>query len=175
MKATKIILLFLVFFFVACGYKPSAKFARNVLGEKVSTFIVIQKENPENAVIIKDAIDIALIDIFHASLVSRNESDSHLIITVLKPTYSPIQYDENGFVIAYRMKVTLQIKRYSAGEEKIYTTSGFYDFAIEPNAIITDQQRFNAIKNAASKAIVSFIAQVSSEGAIKGENEDADK
>ena len=166
MKATKIILIFLVFFFVACGYKPSAKFARETLGEKVSTFVIISQEDPENSVLVKDAVDTAIIDTFHASLTDKAHSDSHLVIKVSNPSYSPVQYDENGFVIAYRMKITLNIKRYSKGNVKLYSTQGYYDFAVEPNAvIITDQQRFNAIRFAAQKAIVAFIAQVSAEGA----------
>jgi hypothetical protein len=166
MKATKILVLFLVFFFVACGYKPSAKFARSSIGEKVSTFVVISQEDPQNSVLVKDAIDLAIIDSFHSSLTDKSKSDSHLVITVSNPSYSPVQYDENGFVTAYRMKITLGIKRYKNGEVKSYTTTGYYDFAVDPKAvIITDQQRFNAIRYAAQKAIVAFISQISAEGA----------
>jgi len=41
---------------------------------------------------------------------------------------------------------------------------GNYDFAIEPNAVITDQERFDAINFSAQKAINSFIAQIAAEG-----------
>jgi len=161
----KAFFLFLLLLFASCGYKPSAKYARAVLGEKVSTSVVISQEDPENSVLVKDAIDAAIIDVFHASLTDRAHSNSHLVIALSKPSYTPIQYDENGFVVAYRMSVVLRIKRYHNGKVKNYTARGYYDFAVEPNAVVTDQQRFEAIRFAAQKAIVAFVAQISSQGA----------
>jgi len=163
MKTLQTLLLSLLLIaFVGCGYRPSAKYARETLGEKVSTFIVISKEDPENSVLVKDAVDAALIDTFHTQLTTRDKSDSHLVISISNPTYSPIQYDQNGFVTAYRMNITLYITQYKNGKSRKYSSNGSYDFAIEPNAVISDQQRFNAIRYAAKKAIVSFVAQVSS-------------
>jgi len=164
MKWQKALLVFLVLFFASCGYKPSAKYARDILGEKVSTFVIISKEDPENSVLIKDAIDTAIIDVFHASLTDKAHSTSHLIISVSTPSYSPIQYDQNGFVIAYRMTITLNINRYTHGKSTPYTAKGYYDFAVTPNAVITDQQRFDAIRYSANKAFVAFVAQISAEG-----------
>ena len=47
---------------------------------------------------------------------------------------------------------------------KRYNAVGNYDFTISPNAIITDQQRFDAIAKSATKALDSFVAQVAAEG-----------
>ncbi|NPA65927.1 MAG: hypothetical protein GXO11_03500 [Epsilonproteobacteria bacterium] len=150
--------------FLGCGYKPSAKYARDVTGDKISTSIKISAADPENSVLIKDAIDVAVIDTFHASLTDRYHSTTHLDISVSNPHYSPIQYDANGFIIAYRMMVQLYITAYKDGKAKKYKTSGFYDFSVQPNAIITDQQRFEAIRYAAQKAISGFLTQVSADG-----------
>ncbi len=160
----KVFLMLFVLLFASCGYKPSAKYAREVLGQKVSTSVVISQQDPENSVLVKDAVDAALINVFHTSLTDKAHSDTHLIITLSAPFYTPIQYDKNGFVVAYRMQVLLGIKRYHKGQEKRYTAKGYYDFAVEPNAVVTDQQRFDAIRNAAQKAIVAFVAQISSQG-----------
>jgi hypothetical protein len=62
----------------ACGYTPSSKFAREVVGEKISTSVVISAQDPENTVIIKDAVDGAILEVFHASLTSRSLSQTHL-------------------------------------------------------------------------------------------------
>lgn len=162
----RVLLLFLLLVVVGgCGYAPSAKFSRNTLGEKISTSVIISAEDPQNTVVIKDAVDRAIIEVFQASLVSRELSDTHLVLKMGKPTYSPIVYDENGFVISYRMSVVLNIVKNSDGLSKNYNTKGFYDFSVAPNAIVTDQDRFDAIGFAAQRAIQSFIAQVSAEGA----------
>ena len=149
---------------VGCGYKPSSKYAREVVGEKISTSVVISAQDPENTVIIKDAVDAAIIEVFHSSLVSRKYATTHLTLSISPPTYSPIQYNSDGYIIAYRANINLGIIRETDGKKKKYSAHGTYDFNIEPNAVITDQERFNAIKYSSAKAIASFVAQISAEG-----------
>jgi hypothetical protein len=164
--AKKVVVLVLISLMIsACGYQPSSKFARSVVGEKISTSVVISAQDPENTVIIKDAVDEAIIEVFHASLTSRELSDTHLTLSIGNPSYSPVQYDSNGFIIGYRTSMSLNIKRYKNGKTKNYTTKGTYDFSISPNAVITDKERFDAIKYSSEKAIKAFLAQVSAEGA----------
>ncbi|WP_457747324.1 LPS assembly lipoprotein LptE [Sulfurimonas sp.] len=148
----------------SCGYKPSSKYARNVVGERVSTSVIISAQDPENTVIIKDAVDSAIIEIFHTSLTKKKNSDTHLTFSITEPTYTPIQYNQDGFVIAYRATITLKVKRETKDTIKQYAAKGTYDFSVVPNAVITDQERFDAIRFSAQKAISSFIAQVSAEG-----------
>jgi hypothetical protein len=160
----------------SCGYIPSAKHSRTVVGESISTSVIISSVDPENSVIIKDGIDSAINEIFHTSLVSKKYSNTHLTIRMSNPSYAPIQYDEDGFIVSYRTKVLLRISRNTKGKDtKNYTVSGTFDFSITPNAIISDKQRFDAINFSSSKAIKSFVSQVSAEGArIKKELESKD-
>ena len=162
LKVTAFVLALLLL--SACGYKPSAKYSREVVGERISTSVVISAQDPENTVIIKDAVDSAIVEVFHGSLTSRNYSDTHLNLRISPPSYTPIQYNSDGYIVAYRATITLGILRETAGVKKNYTTRGTYDFAIVPNAVITDQERFDAIRFSATKAISSFVAQVSAEG-----------
>ncbi len=149
----------------SCGYKPSSKYAREILGNKISTSIVISQTNPENSVIVKDAVDRAIIEVFHASLVKKRYSTTHLVINMSIPSYAPLQYDNNGFIISYRATITLKISRESKDLKKNYTSKGTYDFSVLPNSVLTDQERFDAIKFSSFKAISAFVAQVSAEGA----------
>lgn len=163
---TKVVLiLVLVTLVTACGYRPSSKFSRELLGNKISTEVVISSQNPENTVLIKDAVDSAIVETMQSSLVDKKNSQTHLKITMNTPGYTPIQYDQNGYVIGYRMSVILKIIKYKDGQSKTYNSKGSYDFSVTPNAIITDQERFEAIRFAAAKAINSFIARLSAEGA----------
>jgi len=152
-----------------CGYKPSSKYSRKVIGEKVSTKVIISAQDPENTVLIKDAVDRAIIETFRASLVDQKYATTHLTFSISEPRYTPIQYNGDGFVIAYRATVVLHIERETSEVKKKYNARGNYDFTIAPNAVITDQERFNAIKYSTQKAIASFIAQVSAEGSRVGE------
>jgi hypothetical protein len=161
------VLAFVLFGILACGYKPSAKFSREVVGERISTDVVISAQDPENTVIIKDAVDAAIVKVFHASLTPRASSQTHLQLSILNPSYAPIQYNSEGYVIGYRTTITLNIMKYHGGLSKRYIAKGTYDFSIQPNAIISDQERFEAIKFSSEKAIRAFLAQISAEGTRK--------
>lgn len=160
-----LLLIFITVSIVSCGYKPSSKYARKVLGNKISTSVIISQTDPENSVLIKDAVDRAMIEVFHASLVQRRYSNTHLVLSMSTPVYTPLQYDNDGFIISYRATITLKIRRQTSDLQKNYTTVGTYDFSVVPNAVLTEQERFDAIKFSSFKAITGFIAQVSAEGA----------
>ena len=157
-------LLMLILFLGACGYKPSSKYARSVIGSKIYTHVTISALDPQNTVLIKDAVDSAIVEIFHASLTDKAHADTTLNFSLTPPSYSPIQYNADGYIVAYRAKIVLKIARESKNIKKSYTATGTYDFSVVPNAVITDQERFDAIKFSAIKAISSFVAQVSAEG-----------
>ena len=163
--------LILTLVLVGCGYRPSSKFAHDVVGDKVSTEIKISMVDPENTVIIKDALNSAVITRFKSSLVDKSHADTHLDIKLRRVNFVPLKYDANGYIIAYRTKIVLDILRTSSTLVKRYNVKGVYDFKIEPNAIISDQARFNAIEQSASKALESFIARIAAEGVHKNEKE----
>ena len=148
-----------------CGYQSANHYAKKVVGESVSTEVVVLMEDPQNTVIIKDAVDTAVITKFRSSLVSKNASKTHLKIAVESVSFTPLRYDTNGYIITYRTTVVMKTDRTTGEKNTAYRTQGLYDFAIEPNAIITDQARFEAIRQGAQKGIDSFIAQVAAEGA----------
>lgn len=161
-----VIVLITLLFINGCGYIPSAKHSRAVVGENISTSVIISLVDPENSVIIKDGVDAAIIEVFHASLTTKAFATTHLTVALSNPSYEPIQYDVDGFVVSYRTTVNLRITRSTNGEDsKDYNVRGTFDFSITPNAIISDKQRFDAIKFSSTKAIKSFVAQVSAEGA----------
>ena len=165
-RASVILILALqVGFLSGCGYLPSSKFAREVVGDKVSTQVVISGTDPQNSVLIKDAIDTAVIKSFQTSLTDKDHSKTHLVIMLKNVTYTPLEYDRNGYITGYRTVVYLQITSTHDAVVKQYDVSGNYDFSIEPNAIISDQIRYEAIQNGATKAISSFVAKVSAQGA----------
>lgn len=159
-----VLLSFIIVSMSSCGYKPSAKYAREVLGNSISTSIVVSQTDPENSVIIKDAVDQAVIEVFHSALVDKKHSTTHLTLSMSNPSYSALQYDNNGFIISYRAKISLSIIRKSKNTTKNYVASGTYDFSVVPNSVLTEQERFDAIKFSSFKAISAFVAQVSAEG-----------
>lgn len=151
-----------------CGYAPASHYAKAVVGESVSTEVVISMEDPQNTVIIKDAVDTAVITKFRTALVPKNASKTHLRISIAGVGFVPLRYDTHGYITTYRTMVSLNIDRRTDINTSRYSTVGMYDFDIEPNAIISDQARFEAIRESAQKAIDVFIAQVAAQGVELG-------
>lgn len=166
-----ILSLALIFGLLGCGYAPASHYAKNIVGESVSSEVVISMEDPQNTVLIKDAIDTAIITKFRTSLVAKSNSKTHLKFSILSVGFLPLRYDVNGYVTTYRTSVTMKIGRTSKESERVYNVIGMYDFNIEPNAIISDQARFEAIRQGAQKGIDLFVAQIAAEGSVEHSDE----
>jgi hypothetical protein len=159
------VVLILAVLISGCGYAPASYYAKNVMGDSVSTEVVISMEDPQNTVIIKDAVDMAVITKFRTALVSKSVSKTHLKVAIQSLSFTPLRYDTNGYVVVYRTTVAMHFERRVGDKTFQYSSHGMYDFLIEPNTIISDQVRFEAIRQGAQIGIDSFIAQVASEGA----------
>lgn len=163
-------LLLFIFVFNGCGYKPTYLYTKKVLGDNIYVDVDISLKDPQNSVLITDAINDVVISKFRSNLVTDPKiASSKLYISLKNVKFKPIQYDENGYVIAYKTYVTLKTKYTDKkGNNKTITTSGNYDFSIEANSVISDNKRFEAIKFAALKAIDELISKIS----IKGSSND---
>ncbi|HIO91009.1 MAG TPA: hypothetical protein EYG69_04475 [Campylobacterales bacterium] len=159
------LILITVLFLSSCGYKPTHIYTKNVLGDKIYVDVEISLSDPQNSVLITDSINEAVISKFRSSLVSENRADFKLKVSLNSIGFTPIQYDDDGYVISYKSVVSLKINyidRFS--KTQTITSSGDYDFSIEANSIISDNKRFEAIKFAALKAIDQFISKISVRG-----------
>ncbi len=140
-------------------------YTKSLLGEKIFVEVKTSLEDPENTVLIRDAVNEAVISRFRSRIVPRKDADSELVMTLKKVSFLPIQYDKNGYVIAYKTYVDLMTHyRDRKGHQGDILSSGDYDFAIESNSVISDTKRFEAIKNASYKAVDGFISKLSVKG-----------
>lgn len=149
-----------------CGYKPMTEYTKNIFTDKVYVDVDIYLRDPENAVLVKDALNEAVISRFNAKLTSKKDATTQLKVKFERVSFSPIQYDSNGYAIFYRAKVTLNISYIVNGKKGFEKVVGYYDFPIEPNAVISDAKRFEAIRFGAEKAIDSFVSLMSMRGAV---------
>ncbi len=160
----KKLLIILALLFGGCGYKEISQYSKAVLGEKIYTNVKISVIDPENAVLIKDALNEAIISRFKSSLTNRQNASSKITISLKKVKFIPLQYNKNGYVISYRAKTMLEVELYAKKKNRKFVVSGNYDFPIEPNSVISDSKRFEAIKESSKKALDSFISKVAAIG-----------
>lgn len=147
-------LILIAAFFLSCGYKPTSIYTKEILGEKIYAEVEISLEDPENSIIIKDAVNEAIVSQFHSISTSKQDASSQLYLVLNSVSFVPIQYDENGYAIAYKTYVSLKSRYIDKNKEQhIISTSGNYDFPIRSNSLISDTKRFEAIKFASQKAL----------------------
>lgn len=160
--------LFIVLFISACGYKPSSYYAQEALGEKIHVEVEISRKDPKNSVLIKDAVNESVITRLGGKLSNKETADAELFVKIASTTFSAILYDENGYVVSYKAKVVLSIRYVTKdGNKNSFTTSGEYDFPIEANSVISDTNRFEAIKYASLDALNEFVSKISVQGMKK--------
>jgi len=162
----------MLFLISGCGYKPTAYYAKQALGNKIYAEVTMSRQDPRNSVIIQDAVNEAIVSRFSAKLVSKEEADSVLKVKINSTSFSPTIYDLYGYVIAYKATVVLAFEYEDKlnGKVQKITTSGEYDFMITTNSIISDSSRFEAIKSAANDALDEFVSKMAIKGLRNGNN-----
>jgi len=168
----KNILLFMALvLLVGCGYRPASYYTKRVIGDKIYSKVYIDINDPENSVLIKDAINEAIVTKFKSRIVdSASDANSQFLIKFKSKSFEPIAYDKDGYVVSYKAIVNLNIDYIDKfGKKKSSNVRGTYDFPIEANSVISDTKRFEAIKFASYKAISEFISKIAVEGMIRGD------
>lgn len=155
--------------FVGCGYKPASYYAKKALGDSIYAEVTISRQDPKNSVLIKDAVSEAVVSRFSGKLATKEQAESKLLVKIQSLTFEPIVYDSYGYVIAYKAVVVLGIE-YENSDKKVekLTASGEYDFSIESNSVISDTNRFDAIKFAANDALDEFVSKIAIKGLYNG-------
>lgn len=160
----------MVFFLVSCGYKPVSVASKAAIGKKVYVDISISANDPQNSVLIKDAVLEAVVSRFGKYLSGKKEADTLIKAKIKSVGFEPLLYDRNGYVISYRTKVILQMDtNFKTFNSKRYNANGKYDFLIQPNSIVSDKKRFEAIKNSSLDALDEYIAFMSIKGILRQE------
>ena len=154
-----------------CGYKPSSYYAKQALGDRLYAEVTISRQDPRNSVLIKDAVNEAIVSRFGGKLVTKEQADSILRVNIQSISFSPTVYDTYGYVIAYKTTVVLAMQ-YENADKKIekLTATGEYDFSIEANSVITDTNRFEAIRYASNDALDEFVSKIAIKGLRNGNN-----
>ena len=168
MKKYYLLLVALVVF-TACGYKPSAQYAKKLIGEKVYTQVDVSLSDPENAVLTKDALNVALQTRLKRRVSKEKNADSSIFVFYKDIRFIPLQYDRNGYVVFYQAHITLD---FTFKKEKIVENRkvvGRFEFPIRPSAIISNDLRLKAIEKGSLKALDEFISYLSVKGLLLDE------
>ncbi|PLY08833.1 MAG: hypothetical protein C0625_01320 [Arcobacter sp.] len=152
---------FLVFFITACGYKPSSQYAKEQLKGKIFVNLIIDLQDPRNAVLIKDAMNEIIIHRLDSKIVyDKSIADTIMDIKLNSVTMTVLQDDASGYNKLYKAVVSIYVKYTNKKKSDSFDVTGDYDFSIDDGTTITDTKRFEAIKNAATKALEEVISKI---------------
>ncbi len=164
-----ILLLMILLLLSACGYKPSAHFSPKVIGERVYTEVDVSLSDPENSVLIKDALNRALYSRFKSLATTKSKAQSSIFVSYQSIRFVPLQYDQNGYVVQYQANIRLKFRLLKGEKQEERLIVGRYEFPIRPSAIISTDLRFKAIERGSVHALDQFVAYVSAKGLMSYE------
>jgi len=166
----KKLLIILTILLSGCGYRPSSHFTPKTIGQKVYTEVDISLSDPQNAVLLKDALHKALYSRFKSRVTTKREADSMIKVTYQSLKFIPLQYDRNGYVVYYQALISLRFQFIKGDKKEERVIIGRYEFPIRPSAIISTSLRFQAIERGSMRALDEFIAYLESKGVLKSVN-----
>ena len=168
---------FIAIFICGCGYKPVSKITQDLVGERIYVDVIISKEEPKNSVWIKDAVKEGMVARLNKSLSSKESADTVIIVSVKDLTYDAIIYDQYGYITSYKAFLQLNYRtKFKDGSVVDVPASGEYDFSVArrqkdvrfADSVISDTQKYEAIKEASKEAFDEYIANLAVKGYKNG-------
>jgi len=153
----------------ACGYKPSTHYAKKIISEKVYTQVEVSLSDPENSVLIKDALNRALQTRLKRVVTRKKDAKSKIALSYRNIHFIPLQYDKNGYIVYYQAVISLSFTFENSNLKKERNIIGRFEFPIRPSAIISNDLRLKAIEKGSLKALDEFISYLSVQGVFKDE------
>jgi len=157
-----IILNYSLFILSGCGYKPTSYYAKNEIRGKVYVDLKIDMNNSQNAVFVKDAMNEMILNRFNAYLTqNKEEAETYVFVKLANVSHSVLASDNEGYAKTYRANVTISVMYQKRDEvKKNISVSNYYDYNVETNSLVSDQQKQEAVKNAAIKALSDLFSKI---------------
>ncbi len=171
MKKTFAWIIISLLFLGGCGYKPTTTYTKEALGENIYAEVQILRSDPKSSVSVQDAINSAVLSRFKANLTSRQRADTVLNIKFNGLSFTPLQYDRDGYAVYYQATVRLLVDYETPHKSGTFNVSGSYEFAVESSSVITDAKRSEALREGSLDALDEFVSRLALEG-IDSDNSD---
>ena len=164
MRKTSLI-LFLLFFIVGCGYKPSSYYAKNELNSNIYVNTKIDIKNSEGSVLAKEIINNMVLDNLNANIVNRRDMADYILDVFIKGVDTiSLQTDNEGYVSVKRVTVTIDVvyrKNITHSQKRTIEVSSYDDYIVSDDSIVTERNKRYAITNAVSKALDNIFLKIS--------------
>ena len=162
-----IVLSFIIFVLMGCGYKPTSYYAKKELSGTIYVEAKININNTENSIIIKDTINKLLIDKFNGKLSKNKKTSNYIVLVELSNvTYKSIYTDNEGYTKTYRAIVDIVVKYKKQAKKSYFTTikvSNYEDYYSDDDSQVSQRNKLDAVKEAISKAMMDLFSKIAIE------------
>lgn len=155
-------LLLVVSVFIGCGYKPSSHYAKQEIEGNVYVDLVVDIDNAQNSVYVKDAMNEMILNQFDALLTHNKEkADTYVTVALSSVSHTSISSDTDGYAQSYRTTVNIKMTyKQKSKELKKVSVSDYYDYTVDSDSIVTDQKKKIAVKIASTKALSNIFSKI---------------
>jgi hypothetical protein len=162
----KNILKFFIFHFslliiVGCGYKPSSQVIKNTFEDTVYVEVIVDRAEPENAPFVKDEMNRLIYTRFKGRVVSKEQAESQIHISYSGSSFSPLAYDQDGYVTRYRVNVRVHFDMITKKGRLKKDITAIHEADIHASSLASSSLRTEAIRKGLEKALDEFMAYVS--------------
>tara|TARA_A100001011_G_scaffold76531_1_gene78817 strand:+ start:69 stop:572 length:504 start_codon:yes stop_codon:yes gene_type:complete len=167
MRNTKIkigALIFLLFFFNSCGFKPMYKISESRIDFKSYSIIIVNESNISRE--IKEEI--------RKSFPSSSEVNKDYVIEInTTENLDPLITNTDGTVAKYRIEIVINFKVKGKNNDSYLiedVVRGFAQYTVETSEIESDDKKKRMIRTATSSAIQMMISKIQSDASMTNDN-----
>ena len=146
---------------VSCGYKPSSHMIQNIFADTVYVEVIVDRAEPENAPFVKDEINRMVYTHFKGRVVPKAQAESQIRISYAGSSFTPLAYDENGYVTRYRANIRVKFNMLTKQGKLTKNISAVHEADIQASSLLSSTLRTEAIRKGLEKALDEFLAYVS--------------
>jgi len=155
----------LILLLSGCGYRPVSQYSTNLLGNSAFVDVILDLKEPSNGVYLKEEIIKTLRERLNTTVVAdKKRADSIIIVPKYSFSYSPLNYDRNGYVIRYRVHTTITFELITPKGRFKKVIHVDEDVGIKASSLTSSIARDTAIRYSIRKAMDKFIAFVAQKG-----------
>ena len=159
-------IVFFIFIFTACGYKPSSTLIKNVFDDTVYVEVNVDSVEPENAPFVKDEMNRLIYTRFKGRVTTKERAKSQIKVNYRGSSFSPLAY-KDGYVTRYRANIRVQFEMITKDGVLKKRINARHEADIQASSLTSSVLRTEAIRKGLEKALDEFLAYVSVKGMLK--------
>jgi hypothetical protein len=156
----------MVLFVSACGYKPSSHMIKNIFSDTVYVEVLVDRAEPENAPFLKDEMNRLVYTRFKGRSVPKEQAQNQIRISYEGSTFIPLAYND-GYITRYSVNVRVKFDMITKEGKIQKNISSIVETDIKASALTSSALRTDAIRRGLEKALDEFLAYASAKGMLK--------